>query len=186
MYRTDKRGYSSWPQTVAVVLKKGRSLRIIFLTIGIFFLIAVFGDDLDFLMRIIRGNLPMSILTDSLKEFFIDFFITTPLTSLILLLSVSLIAGIQLALFIHLVRYSGSFLKGGLFGWSLGLGTFFLALGCVACNSFFLSVFFTIGGITFALSALPLLGAEFYILSIVIFLISMGWTIRSLRFVGIC
>lgn len=176
---------NTW-QLTARILQKPSSLMIVGLTICLFLLLEIFADDIDFLTRIFKGDLPVDLFIASFGAFFSDFFTITPLFSLILLSSVALFAGIQLALFLYLLNHQGLLIIGGLLRSGLGMGALLLGLGCLACSSFFLSAFFTIGGIAFVTAFLPFGGVEFYLLSIALFLVGIRRTMYSLRVNNIC
>ncbi|MBI3420885.1 MAG: hypothetical protein HY006_02375 [Candidatus Sungbacteria bacterium] len=169
-----------------LVLLQPLSLLTISLTLGFFVVFASFADDIDFLMRIFRGELPIALLATSFGYFLIEFLLTAPRVALLLLLLVALLAGIQLSLMIYFVQQRGSLVIKGLLGSGLGIGALFLGLGCVACGSFFLSAFFTLGGFAFAITNLPFSGMEFYLLSLAFFLAGIARTTRALKRAAVC
>ncbi|MDH5442125.1 MAG: hypothetical protein OEX08_00765 [Candidatus Nomurabacteria bacterium] len=98
----------------------------------------------------------------------------------ILTIIISILLGVQIAILVNYIkkrRTSSTALAGsthGVAGFTSGI----LGMGCAACGSVVItSIFGTTGGIL--LSSLPLHGAEFLLLSIVIIAISTIWLIKK-------
>lgn len=92
----------------------------------------------------------------------------------------AIIISVNLSLFTHHLYNQGLSLKRGLEG---GIGTIFGVLGasCASCTSTLLPSLLGLLGLSGVLSVLPLEGAEFLIVAIIIALLSVYWTAVSIR-----
>ena len=185
--RKGKRDRANGPwHTLTSVLQKPLSLLILVATVSFFIVLASFADDLDFLARIFRGEFPLRLLVVSFGGFLVDFFLTASAVSLLLLLFVALLAGIQISLMVHLFRFRRVIAVGGLFYSGLGTGALLFGLGCVVCGSFFAPAFLATSGFVFAATVFPFVENGFYVLGILFFLSGIVWTLRTLNKPAVC
>ena len=100
---------------------------------------------------------------------------------------IALLFGIQTALTVYLLRERSLVMAGkSVTASAAGVGTGLLGIGCSACGSLILTAFLPVIGASSVLAFLPLRGAEFGLLGVLIIALSVFFTARYIMRPAVC
>lgn len=134
------------------------------------------SSDISFLVKL---NLPISLLGSIATNF--------TLLSVSYIIAIAVLLGINLAMVIYyLGRKIDGIQQGGITTGFLGITSGMLGVGCAACGSFILMNILTFIGASWVLSYLPLAGAEFGVLGVMLLVISLYLTAKQILDPAVC
>ena len=102
-------------------------------------------------------------------------------------IAIAFLFGINLAMVTYyLQRRIKEVEQSGIATGFLGIGSGVLGMGCAACGSLLLTNILTLFGVSWLLSYLPLAGAEFGILGVVLLAVSLYMTAKKIQNPAVC
>ncbi len=175
-------------QALQKVFRKPAYVLIALITSAVVFAFAVWLPNLSLIVKIMghpgitfsqKLSLPASLLGSIVTNFTLLSATYTILIAILFGMNVSMITYF-LRRRIDDVRQAG--LGTGLLGITSGV----LGMGCAACGSFLLTSILSLSGASWLLSYLPLDGAEFGILGVILLAVSLYLTAKKIRNPAVC
>lgn len=170
------------------VFRRPQYVLLAFVTSVTVFVFAVWFPNLPLIVRIMghsdiplsqKLDLPISLLGSIITNF--------TLLSASYTIAIAILFGINLSMLVYFLRRRVAEVKqGGIATGIFGIASGVVGIGCAACGSFLLTSILSLVGASWILSFLPLRGAEFGILGVILLSISLYMTAKKIQNPAIC
>lgn len=175
-------------QALQKVFRRPQYALLAFVTSVTVFVFAVWFPNLPLIARIMghpdilfsqKFDLPISLLGSIVTNF--------TLLSASYTIAIAILFGINLSMLVYFLRRRVAEVKqGGIATGIFGITSGVVGIGCAACGSFLLTSILSLVGASWILSFLPLRGAEFGILGVILLSTSLYTTAKKIQNPVIC
>ena len=175
-------------QALQKVFRRPQYSLLAFVTSVTVFVFAVWFPNLPLIVRIMghpdilfsqKFDLPISLLGSIVTNF--------TLLSASYTIAIAILFGINLSMLVYFLRRRVAEVKqGGIATGIFGITSGVVGIGCAACGSFLLTSILSLVGASWILSFLPLRGAEFGILGVILLSTSLYTTAKKIQNPVIC